>query len=348
MRPSESALPFPPPAAPDARASSPRRLGDALVGLARAVDLATDTPVCVALSGGADSVYLLHLLAAARPRPRVWAVHVEHGLRGAASRADAAFCVELARSLDVPLVRERAPLDAQEGDLEQRARFARYRALCRAAELLRRAHARHRTPRGRFARVAAPALDARRRRGGVRRRSPAHAARRPRCAEPDRARGARRAAALRAARREEVRATLARAGLAWREDESNDGARFARNRVRHALLPALRATCGDEVDDHLRAFATAVEELERHCARWTAGVRWQAPLFASARAGRFARRQPATRRDRSARRAAAATRAVATAARRNRARAQGGAALARARAARAPRPARSRSPGAGA
>ena len=49
--------------------------------LARAVGLAPDAAVVVALSGGADSVYLLRLVAAAKPRPRVLAVHVDHGLR---------------------------------------------------------------------------------------------------------------------------------------------------------------------------------------------------------------------------------------------------------------------------
>jgi tRNA(Ile)-lysidine synthase len=40
-------------------------------------------PVLLALSGGADSVFLLHLLCAARERPPLHAVHVNHGLRGA-------------------------------------------------------------------------------------------------------------------------------------------------------------------------------------------------------------------------------------------------------------------------
>lgn len=285
MRPPETALPFPPPVAP-VEIDGARPLGweSRWSELARAVGLAADEPVCVALSGGADSVFLLHVIAAARPRPRVWAVHVEHALRGASSRAEAAFCVELARSLDVPLVRERAPLDAQAGDLEQRARVARYRALCRAAE---RCDVRTLVT-GHHADDSLESLLLRWMRGGdvaafggvpLRTQLGARGALNPTEREVLVARP------LFALRREEVRATLARSGLAWREDESNQSSRFARNRVRHALLPALRATCGAEVDDHLRAFATAVEELERHCARWTAGLHWQAPLLASARRG---------------------------------------------------------------
>ncbi len=61
--------------------------------------------VCCALSGGADSVCLLHVMLALRPilGIRLTAVHVNHNLRGAESEADAAFCEDLCRTLDVPL-----------------------------------------------------------------------------------------------------------------------------------------------------------------------------------------------------------------------------------------------------
>ena len=65
--------------------------------LSRALDIASDEGLLVALSGGADSVFLLHLLAAARPRVRLHAVHVNHGLRGDESDADARFCAALCR-----------------------------------------------------------------------------------------------------------------------------------------------------------------------------------------------------------------------------------------------------------
>src|SRR5205823_9394980 len=41
--------------------------------------------------------------------------------------------------------------------------------------------------------------------------------------------------------REETAAWCAARGLAWREDSSNDSERFARNRVRRGVVPALRA-----------------------------------------------------------------------------------------------------------
>ena len=55
----------------------------------------------VALSGGVDSVVLLHLLLALRAQ--VVAAHVEHGMRGENSRRDCAFVEALCARLGVPL-----------------------------------------------------------------------------------------------------------------------------------------------------------------------------------------------------------------------------------------------------
>ena len=57
-----------------------------------------------AVSGGADSVCLLHLLVQIRTADgiRLRAVHVHHGLRGEEADRDAAFTEELCRKFDVP------------------------------------------------------------------------------------------------------------------------------------------------------------------------------------------------------------------------------------------------------
>ena len=71
--------------------------------------------VLAALSGGVDSVVLLHLLCAARREgriARVAAAHLHHGLRGAAADEDAAFCAELCRRWDVPFLMGRADVRA--------------------------------------------------------------------------------------------------------------------------------------------------------------------------------------------------------------------------------------------
>lgn len=61
--------------------------------------------VCVALSGGGDSVALFHCLKESAPRCGVTlsAVNVEHGIRGESSRADSAFVKDLCARENVPL-----------------------------------------------------------------------------------------------------------------------------------------------------------------------------------------------------------------------------------------------------
>jgi len=92
-----------------------------------------------ALSGGADSVALLCMLADCRDRfgLTVAAAHVDHSIRGAESRADAEFCRELCRKLDVPFYMETVDVPAcrlpGEG-LETAARRLRYDALRRMKE----------------------------------------------------------------------------------------------------------------------------------------------------------------------------------------------------------------------
>jgi len=58
--------------------------------------------VLVALSGGPDSVALLHLLDHPDLELELEAVHVHHGTRGAEADGDAAFCEELCLKLNIP------------------------------------------------------------------------------------------------------------------------------------------------------------------------------------------------------------------------------------------------------
>lgn len=101
--------------------------------LARAGVLRADATLLVALSGGADSVALLYALCEARARHglTVRAAHVEHGLRGEASLADAAFCRALCEGLSVPFTCDHAGLEGgmDAAGAEARAREARYALL---------------------------------------------------------------------------------------------------------------------------------------------------------------------------------------------------------------------------
>jgi tRNA(Ile)-lysidine synthase len=93
-----------------------------------------DVALCVALSGGVDSVVLLAALAEPwrgklRKQMRLRAVHVHHGLHANAGKWSA-HCAELAGRLDVPLTTLRVKVARVRGaSLEAAAREARYEAI---------------------------------------------------------------------------------------------------------------------------------------------------------------------------------------------------------------------------
>jgi tRNA(Ile)-lysidine synthase len=91
----------------------------------------------VAVSGGSDSVGLLRVLHAVAPKAGLTlsVAHLDHGARGEAARADAAFVEDLARSLGLPFDLGRWQA-TRPGHFEADARRARY------AWLLEIAHAR--------------------------------------------------------------------------------------------------------------------------------------------------------------------------------------------------------------
>ncbi|MEM1448952.1 MAG: tRNA lysidine(34) synthetase TilS [Planctomycetota bacterium] len=250
--------------------------------LSRGLGLGPNTPVAIALSGGADSVYVLQLIARADPRPRALAIHVDHGLRGEESRADAEFCARTCARLGVPFARRVVDLDPDASDLEARAREARYRALAEEAtaagiDVLLTGH--HEDD-------AVETLLMRWMRGtdmaglaGLRRETVLGAshgkteAGRPLCVLRP----------LVGMRREEVRSALRREGIAWREDSSNAAERFTRNRVRHEVLPQIEAECGSEGVDQFFEFARAVESFEEELADRTAHITWQPVAHEAAR-----------------------------------------------------------------
>jgi tRNA(Ile)-lysidine synthase len=96
--------------------------------------------VVVGVSGGPDSLCLLHLLRRLAPELRLWlhVAHLHHGLRGADADADAAFVAELADCWGLPCTIGRADVAALAREaglsLEEAARQARYRFLAGVAE----------------------------------------------------------------------------------------------------------------------------------------------------------------------------------------------------------------------
>jgi tRNA(Ile)-lysidine synthase len=175
-------------------------------------------PLLVLLSGGGDSVCLLDV--AVRLGARTGALHVNYGLREGAD-ADEELCRELCSRVGVPLAVERVEL-SEGGNLQDRAREARYGLAERRAEG-DYAAAHTATDQAETVLYRLAVSPGRRALLGM-------APRRGRLVRP-----------LLGATREETRGYCRERGLEWREDPSNADRRFARARVRHDVLEALRS-----------------------------------------------------------------------------------------------------------
>ena len=114
-----------------------------LKAIGQAIDkhklLKADQTVVAAVSGGADSVAMLHILTRLRRHfgLRIHVASLHHGLRGDAAQADLDFVQQLAERWQIPCTLGRAdvPRLAREGGIgiEEAARRARYDFLARVA-----------------------------------------------------------------------------------------------------------------------------------------------------------------------------------------------------------------------
>jgi tRNA(Ile)-lysidine synthase len=184
--------------------------------------LAPGAPVVVLLSGGQDSVCLLDLAVRIAGAPAVTALHVDYGLR-AESGADARACAALCERLGVALEVHR-PDGPADGNVQAWARAVRYAAAERLAE-----------PRGAAVATGHTATD---QVETVLYRLAASPGRRALLGMP--ARRGRIVRPLLGVTRAATAAYCAERGLPWREDATNASDAYARNRVRHGLLAALR------------------------------------------------------------------------------------------------------------
>jgi len=188
----------------------------------------------LAVSGGVDSMVLLHVLARLAPafELKLVAHGVDHGLRAAAS-SELDLAETLATELGVPFTRSRLSL-TEGGNLQARARTARYAALRRAAEdagasYIATAH--HADDR-------AETVLLRLLRGGSVRGLGVLPALSAELVRP-----------LFRVRRGAISAHAARHRLTFAEDPSNRDPRYLRSRVRYELLPLLSALSPGIVDN---------------------------------------------------------------------------------------------------
>jgi len=216
--------------------------------------------VGVAVSGGADSVCLLHVLVELAPRwnLRLEVLHLDHGWRGEESRADAEFVESMARRLGLPFWLERAR--QAEGNLEEAAREARRAFFLR----MRRERGLQSVALGHTRNDQAETVLFRLLRGA----GPAGlSAMRPKTAEGF-------VRPLLATDRAAIAEYLRQREIPWREDRTNADRRFARNRIRLELLPELERGWNPELTEVLCRTAFLAAEDEEF---WEAEIARRAP-----------------------------------------------------------------------
>lgn len=209
--------------------------------------------VCVAVSGGADSVALLLLLLELRERLGVVlsVAHFNHLLRGRAADADEKFVARLAAAHDLPFHLRRADVAAEakraRGNVEETARRLRYEffehlvrdGAAQAVAVAHTADDQAETVLGHLLRGTGlaglggihPAVD--------------HVFR-----------------PLLGVRREHLRAYLKKCRHPWREDVTNRDLTRMRARIRRRLLPLLEKDFHPAVAGHLTALAAHAREDE--------------------------------------------------------------------------------------
>lgn len=207
----------------------------------------------VAVSGGADSIALLHALRQLLPDRPLSAVHLNHCLRAADSDLDEEFVRSVADKLGIGLFvrREDVAGTARSSgrNIEEAGRHCRYRYFRElieqgACDVVATAHTR--------SDQAETVLFRLLRGSGGSGLSAIWPFRRPGIVRP-----------MLDVSRNEVLEYLRGAGLAWREDATNADLAFARNRLRHSLLPALQREWNPNVEGVLANTADWALEEER-------------------------------------------------------------------------------------
>jgi tRNA(Ile)-lysidine synthase len=223
--------------------------------------------ICIAISGGADSVALLLTLHAANTIPRgglgvgLSAVHINHHLRAEESNADQQFVEDLCIALDIPLHLHQADVQqravAKHETIEEAARNARYEFF---STLLNSGHADAILTAHTLDDQAETVLMKLLRGAWTEGLSGIH----PVLTQP-------KGKILRPflqTRRAEIEAFLKSIPQPWREDSTNTDTAFTRNKIRHELLPQLRAY-NPNLDQTLANLAELAREEE---------FRWQTEL----------------------------------------------------------------------
>ena len=219
----------------------------------------------VAFSGGADSLALLLVLwaeASGRWERKFTVLHFNHRLRGRESAADEKFCAQVCASLGVKRVTGRWNA-ARKGASEAEARAARFEFFSREMSrrklrLLWLGHQQDDIAETFFMRLARGSGTA-----GL-------AAPRPAQAMPG---GRWHLRPLLTLQKAGVIAALRQSGATWREDASNAGGDFFRNRVRRDVLPAWQQAAERDALGGAALSRELLEEDDSALEAWLAELR---------------------------------------------------------------------------
>ena len=214
--------------------------------------------VLLAVSGGRDSMALLHGMASLRSVleiSQIVVAHLDHGLRGDAGRQDAELVRSACQSLDVPAVIAECGTGqlerASRGSLEEAARIARYEFLQTTAE-------QHGTPLIVTAHHAADQAET------VLHNILRGTGLRGLRGIPERRRLSDSVELIRpmlTIRDETIMEYVQQRNIPFASDATNNDSRFTRNRIRHELLPHLAAEFNPGVQDSIVRLAEQTQEL---------------------------------------------------------------------------------------
>ena len=211
--------------------------------------------IAAAVSGGADSMALLRVLLDLQPEfgYMLSACHINHGLRGATADRDEAFVRSACKELSVPLRVFRAAelTDIPDHPGEDWARRLRYDCFDR----LRTENRITRVATAHTATDQAETLLFRLARGtGLHGASGIRPKREGYCRP------------MLCLSRQDTEAVCRELGQIWVTDETNEGDDYARNRLRHAALPALRSA-NIAAEQNLARFCEKAARTDEYFAR---------------------------------------------------------------------------------
>ena len=208
--------------------------------------------VAVAVSGGPDSVCLMHVLVelAAVFDVSLSVAHLNHQLRGVVSDEDERFVAGLAQRLDLPFHQTSVDVAAVNDNLEQAGRRAR-RAFFAGLKADRVALGHTRDDQ------AETVLFRLLRGSGLRGLAGIYPVTAADSGRPSYVRP------LIDVTRADVIEFLRGRGIPWREDSSNVDPRYARNRIRRSLLPQLASEWNPRIGESLAQLATLAHDEER-------------------------------------------------------------------------------------